>query len=193
MTLAPPPPPEIWPSLVRRTADLGFGMPSDEKTGALLRSLAASKPGGRFLELGTGTGLATAWLIDGMDAAARLVTIDVDDAVLAVARDTFGNDRRVEILQADAEAWLRTAQPGSFDLVFADAMPGKYVARAEALGLVKPGGFYVGDDMLPQANWPEGHQARVDEMVSWFRRAPDWALVTMDWGSGLLIATRVSV
>jgi len=39
-------------------------MPSDVMVGALLRLLAAAKPGGRMLELGTGTGLATAWVLD---------------------------------------------------------------------------------------------------------------------------------
>lgn len=29
---------------------------SDSRTGALLKTLAASKPAGRFLEIGTGTG-----------------------------------------------------------------------------------------------------------------------------------------
>jgi predicted O-methyltransferase YrrM len=36
----------------------------------MLRMLAASKPGGRFLELGTGTGIATAWLLKKIDIAA---------------------------------------------------------------------------------------------------------------------------
>ena len=45
------------------TEALGFSMASEPKTGALLAALAASKPGGRFLELGTGTGVGTAWLL----------------------------------------------------------------------------------------------------------------------------------
>jgi predicted O-methyltransferase YrrM len=53
-------------------------MASEPLVGALLRSLAASKPGGRFLELGTGTGVATAWLLDGMDDRATLVSVDND-------------------------------------------------------------------------------------------------------------------
>jgi len=40
--------------------ELGFTMGSEPRTGALLRTLAASKPGGRFLELGTGTGVGRA-------------------------------------------------------------------------------------------------------------------------------------
>ena len=38
------------------THALGFNMASEPKVGALLAALAASKPGGRFLELGTGNG-----------------------------------------------------------------------------------------------------------------------------------------
>ena len=60
-----------FPCMVRKdTEELGFTMASEPKTGALLAVLAASKPGGQFLELGTGTGLGTAWLLSGMDADA---------------------------------------------------------------------------------------------------------------------------
>jgi predicted O-methyltransferase YrrM len=46
-------------------------MGSDLLTGSLLRLLATAKPSGSILELGTGTGLATAWLLDGMEAQSR--------------------------------------------------------------------------------------------------------------------------
>jgi hypothetical protein len=38
---------------------LGFTMNCDDLTGNLLKTLATSKPGGRLLELGTGTGRRT--------------------------------------------------------------------------------------------------------------------------------------
>jgi predicted O-methyltransferase YrrM len=46
---------------------IGFGFASEQKTGALLAALAASKPGGRFLEIGTGVGHGTAWILEGSD------------------------------------------------------------------------------------------------------------------------------
>ncbi len=60
------------------TAAAGFTMASEPKTGALLSVLAASKPGGRLLELGTGTGIGTAWMLSGMDADRTLDTVDVE-------------------------------------------------------------------------------------------------------------------
>jgi predicted O-methyltransferase YrrM len=108
------------------------------------------KPGGRFVELGTGTGAATAWLLDGMSSNAELVTIDSDPGPLSVAREVLGSDPRLKIVHDDADAWLRSAQPRSADLVFADAWPGKYEALEASLALLKPGGIWVGDDLLPQ-------------------------------------------
>ncbi|HEY2720855.1 MAG TPA: hypothetical protein VGI82_03980 [Chitinophagaceae bacterium] len=46
------------------TKSLGSTMASDVLTCSLLRTLAASKPSGKFLELGTGTGLATSWILE---------------------------------------------------------------------------------------------------------------------------------
>ncbi len=51
--------PATLESLERETRWHGFSMPSERLTGALLRLLAATKPGGRLLELGRGAGLAT--------------------------------------------------------------------------------------------------------------------------------------
>jgi predicted O-methyltransferase YrrM len=60
-------------------------MPSEPLLGALLRVLVASKPGGRFLELGTGTGLSTNWILDGMDADSMLVSLDNEAGVQQIA------------------------------------------------------------------------------------------------------------
>lgn len=182
--------PAPWRAICAATEELGFDMPSDRRTGALLRTLAASKPGGRLLELGTGTGLATSWLLDGMDASARLLSVDHDDRVQSVARHVLGKDPRVDFVLDDGVDFLRQQPPISFDLIFADAWPGKYEARDLALELVKPGGFYVGDDMLPQSNWPEGQQPRVDQLIRHFRNHRHWAVVAPAWGSGFVIAVR---
>ena len=151
--------------ILERTQALNFNMASEPRTGALLRTLAASKPSGRLLELGTGTGIATAWLLAGMDAGSILISVDTDPQVQAVARECLGSDPRLSLITEDGAAFLRRQPPQSFDLVFADAMPGKYEALDDALAVVKPGGFYIIDDMLPQPNWPEGHAEKVPVLL----------------------------
>jgi predicted O-methyltransferase YrrM len=112
--------------------------------------LAGSKPGGRLLELGTGTGVATAWLLDGMDPATRLETVDSDPSVVEVARIHLGGDPRVRFNIAEGGDWLRRWSGGPFDLVFADAWSGKFSDLDAALRLLAIGGLYVIDDLLRQ-------------------------------------------
>ena len=78
--------PTALAAIERDTQAIGFSMASDGLTGSLLRTLAASKPGGALLEVGTGTGMGTAWLLDGMDETARLTTVDSSADHTAVAR-----------------------------------------------------------------------------------------------------------
>jgi predicted O-methyltransferase YrrM len=182
--------PPAWREIDARSRALGFDMPSEADTGAMLRLLAAAKPDGRLLELGTGTGLATAWLLAGMGQGARLVSLDSDPDVQAVARAVLGGDPRLTFVIADGLDYVRAQPPASFDLIFADAWPGKYEGLDETLALLSPGGFYVVDDMSPQPNWPQGHPPRVDALAARLKAHPDLATVALGWASGLIIAAR---
>src|SRR6266487_6329315 len=145
--------PSVLDAIRHETDDLGFKMASEPRTGSLLRSLAASKPGGKFLELGTGTGVGTAWLIAGMDAASRLVSVDSDAKVLDVASRNLGHDPRVTFHLGDGGAFLELAGRQQFDFIYADAWPGKFTHLDLALSLLKIGGIYFIDDLLPQPSW----------------------------------------
>src|SRR6266536_5689093 len=102
--------PEHLTAILADTSALGFRMASEPLTGSLLRTLAASKPGGMFLELGTGTGVGAAWLLSGMDAASRLWTVDNDDAAIAIARKHLGGDKRVTFHRDDAGQFIERMQ-----------------------------------------------------------------------------------
>jgi predicted O-methyltransferase YrrM len=183
-------PPATLPAILARTEALSFSMPSEPRTGAMLRMLAASKPGGRLLEVGTGTGLSTAWLLDGMDRDAKLISVDVDPKPQAVAREILGGDARLEIVTEDAALYLHRQAAATFDLIFADARPGKYECLDDALGLLKPGGLYVIDDMLPQTNWPEHHAEKVPRLIADLASRAELRIVSLAWSSGLVLVAR---
>ncbi len=157
-------------------------MASDLLTGCLLRTLVASKPAGMILELGTGTGMGTAWLLAGMDAGSKLVTVDNDAAVVSIARQHLGQDERVTFHVADGAAFLRTlkSQGQMFDFIFADTWPGKYTHLEEALQLLKIGGLYVVDDMLPQPGWPEGHPAKAANLIAVLEQRKDLCITKLE-------------
>lgn len=182
--------PTALAALLADTCAAGFTMASEPLTGSLLRTLAASKPGGRLLEIGTGTGLSTAWLLDGMDAHATLTTVDNDQAVLAIAQRHLGHDPRLSVVCADGDAWLDTLAPGSFDLVFADSWPGKYRRLQETLALLRPGGVYVVDDMLPQPNWPEGHDLKARALLQTLTTLPGFHTTVLSCATGIVLSVR---
>ena len=61
---------------------------------------------------------------------------------------------------------------------------------ARAVDLLRPGGIYVIDDMLPQPNWPDGHAEKVQDLVSRLERMDDLILTKMCWSSGLVVAAK---
>lgn len=184
--------PSALAAIEAETQRLGFDMASGRRTGALLAQLAASKPGGRVLELGTGTGLSAAWILDGLDANGSLLSIDTDEALQAVAQSALGDDSRLELDCADAALRLsELSESGArFDLIFADAWPGKFEHLEETLGLLLPGGFYVIDDLLPQPNWPEGHAPKVPALVDHIEALSGYRSLRLAWCTGLQLVVR---
>jgi predicted O-methyltransferase YrrM len=181
--------PVQYHSIVQKTTALSFSMNSDLYTGSLLKTLVASKRAGRFLELGTGGGLATSWILEGMDSRSKLVTVENNSALMGIARQLL-TDPRIDFVLADGYEWLKNYQGEPFDLIFADAMPGKYDLFDETIDLLKSGGFYIIDDMLPQPNWPEGHADRVDVFISSLKKRNDLILTKMNWSTGIIIAVK---
>ena len=93
------------------------------------------------MELAIGTCVATAWLLSGMDNASTLVSVDNNENVQKVAAKALGHARRLQLVHSGALEFLATQPAECFDLVFADALPGKYEALSDALAVVSPGGF----------------------------------------------------
>ena len=182
--------PKIHSEIEVKCREIEFSMPSDLYIGTLLKTLISSRPNARVLELGTGIGLSLSWMIDGMDEGSKLITVDNDPKLIDIAKNYFGNEKRVEIICQDGTEWIKSHKDDKFDLIFADAWPGKYSEIEEVLELVKMGGFYVIDDMSPEPNWPEGHQEKVTSLIDYLERREDFNLTKMNWSTGVIIAVR---
>jgi len=183
-------PPEALAGIEARTRAMGFDVASEPRTGALLRALAASRRGGQLMELGTGTGVATAWILAGMDAGSTLVSVDVDPNHQQVARELLGSDSRLTLVLEDGLEFLKRQTAESYDFVFADAIPGKYEGLKDCLAVVKPGGFYVVDDMSPLPKWPKAHVERVVHLTNQLAGDDRFAIVPLAWATGIIVAVR---
>lgn len=188
----PLPPPE-YHVILKATAAIGFSSMCEEKTASLLRTLAGAKRKSRFLEIGTGTGVSTCWILDGMDGGSKLTSLDLDPKVQAVARQSLARHPNVEFLTLDAANYIeRLTEGDAFDFIFADSFPGKFFLRNELLAHLRHGGLYVVDDLLPQPSWPKnGHGEKVALLIRELESDPNLKVTTLDYASDILIATRV--
>jgi predicted O-methyltransferase YrrM len=182
--------PQAYNDILVATKASGFTMASDILTCSLLRTLAASKPSGKFLELGTGTGLSTSWILDGMDNDSSLVSIDYDDQLLKIASQFLGSDKRLDLISMDGEAWVTANKQSRFDYIFADTWHGKYLLLDEVLAMLNKGGLYIIDDMLPQPNWPEGHREKVINLLHYLDTRNDLVLTRQVWATGIVVVVR---
>ena len=189
----------LTPALLESARTLGFTQSSDALTGSFLATLAAGKPGGRFLELGTGVGAGSAWLLSGMDATSTLITVERKAEQVDVAKKHLGGDPRITFWVGDGLEFLR--QPHDpFDFIFADTWPGKIEQPELALDLVAPGGFYVVDDM--QLGWKdEAELYDVDEyllgvwrgqrnLINVLDARDDFLCTRLEWSTGLMLCVK---
>jgi len=182
--------PQNHKKILKKSQETGFTMPSDLYVGSLLKTLAAAKPSGHFLELGTGLGLSLSWIVDGMDENSKAISVDNDPKLSDFARECFAEDHRTKIVCLDGNKWILENSDERFDLIFADAWPGKFDLLDETLAMIKKGGFYVIDDLDVQSNWPEGHAAKVVDLIDSLEKRTDIVLTKFNWSTGLILATK---
>ncbi len=182
--------PKAYTDIEEATKLSGFTMASDKMTCCLLRTLAASKPSGKFLELGTGTGLSTSWILDGMDFDSSLISIDNEPKFLEIANRFLGNDNRLTLTCTDGAEWVNNNRQIKFDYIFADTWHGKYLLLEEVLSMLNKGGLYIIDDMLPQPNWPDGHQQKALNLINYLETRNDLLLTKQVWSTGIIVAVK---
>jgi predicted O-methyltransferase YrrM len=182
--------PKHYNNIIEATKASGFSMASDILTCSLLRTLACSKVSGKFLELGTGTGLATSWILDGMDNESSLVSIDNDNRFLEVASRFLGTDTRLELVSIDGAKWVEENADEKFDFIFADTWHGKYLMLDEVLQMLNKGGLYIIDDMLPQPNWPDGHHEKAINLLKYLESREDLVMTKQVWATGIVICVK---
>ena len=183
--------PPAYDSIKKATESCGFLQMSEISTCSLLKTLVASKPASKFLELGTGTGLATAWILDGMDKDSTLISLDNDETLLNIAKENLGIDRRLTLISTDGGEWIKKNSRQKFSFIFADTWPGKYTHLEETLEMLEEGGMYMIDDMLPQANWPDGHADKVTNLINTLDSRDDLVVTKMGWASGIVLAVKI--
>ncbi|KAB2967420.1 MAG: O-methyltransferase [Thermoanaerobaculia bacterium] len=166
----------------------------------LLEALAAIRPDGRVLEVGTAIGYGTLHLARGAHAG-KVVSIDADAGRLERARgylERAGVAARVELVHGRALDVLPGLE-AFFDLVFLDAEKTEYRRQLDlAVPMLLVGGRLVVDNLLwhgriadPQLR-PEGDRAAaaIEAFNPYLMIHPQLASVLLPLGDGVGLAVK---
>lgn len=123
----------------------------DAEVGALLRVLAISIGAARILEVGTAIGYSGIWLAGALPPGGMLLTMELDQERVRVARANFeraGFTDRVNVIAGDAQRMIAKVS-GPFDLIFQDGHKQLYLPLLDRLvSLLRPGGLLITDNVL---------------------------------------------
>lgn len=185
-----PPLPDLVAQASTNAVLMGFAMSCDDDVGRLLAVLAAAvPPDGRILELGTGAGVGTAWLVHGLGVRTdvKIITVEIDQVTASAATEAPWPGY-VSLIVGDAVEIARSS--GLFDLVFADAPGGKWDGLDVTIAALRPGGHLLVDDMSPAAFVDSKHELKTAEVRARILGDPSLASVELAWSTGLILSTR---
>jgi predicted O-methyltransferase YrrM len=185
--------PSVMHGITATTEALELTMTADLLLGSLLRTLAAAKPGGRFLDLDTGPGMTAAWLLDGMTADSTLLGVDSDSEQSDFVRRFLGGDSRLELITGEPEQLLQSlaGRQARFDLIRATARQGEELLAA-ASSLLQAGGLLVVSGLMADDDRTAAGPDQVRAVIESLEANPGLPLTRLNWSSGLLLAARLA-
>ncbi len=182
--------PELVTAAAGMSRSAGFALSCEPAVGRLLAVLAAHLPAGaRVLELGTGTGVGTAWIVFGLLPRTDVVvtTIERDPQTAALAAQCNWRDF-VDLRIGNALHLL--SEIGTFDLIFADAQGGKWDGLDRTIAALNPHGLLVVDDMTPRPGWTPEQRTKQDQVRQALLTSPLLTSIELDHGSGIILSVR---
>jgi predicted O-methyltransferase YrrM len=176
----------------RRGVAQRFGRSFADDVGRLLAVQAAHLPtGAKILEIGTGAGIATAWLVAGLGSRTDvdIISVEADETLSATVR-SYQWPTYVRIETASVETALAD-HSSSFDLIVADASASTLDHVSAMIDASPSRGMLIflhhtGIDAA--ASEPEDtHHTKLREFVLDHDKL---VAVDIDWSGGLLIAAK---
>jgi predicted O-methyltransferase YrrM len=168
----------------------GFTKSCTDDFGRLLYTLVGQAKK-NILEIGTGFGVSTAWIVSAMSKESKLVTVDIDRCQVKSAFETLRREN-VEFLYGD---WKDALKRGPFDLIFADVKDAKQDNAELLFESMSIGGLLLLDDLTPEEYWPDDWKGKPDKIRNYWLNHPKLAAseLLLNPREAVIIASRLSV
>lgn len=180
-----------------RAAEVGVSC-IDAATGSFLALITAATGARAVVELGTGAGVSSLWLLSGMPADGILTSIDPEIEHQRLAKQSLAEaghgSGRARLIAGRALEVLPKLSDGAYDLVFCDATPAENSLYLDAaVRLLKPGGMVVFARALnggrvadPSAR--DADTVALRELTKSIKEREDLRPALLPVGAGLLVA-----
>ena len=188
---------EVLVAAREKAAELGC-VPVSAGSGALLRFVARAISARHVVEIGTGAGISTLWLLRGMAEDGVLTSIDIELEHQRAARETLSAadvpQGRYRLIAGRALEVLPRLTDGAYDLVLVDADKSEYSLYFEqALRLLRPGGVIAFDnalwhDRIADPAQRDAETVALRDLVTMVRAHEGLTPVMVPSGDGLLLA-----
>lgn len=183
-----------------RATELGC-TPVSPGTGAVLSLLASTADARAVVEIGTGTGVASLWLLRGMRDDGVLTTIDHEAEHHLAAKDAFTEAEirptRVRVITGRAQSVVPRLTDAGYDMVVIDADVDSYDDYLEqAIRLLRVGGLLVipnalNNDLVPDPARRDPATVAARQVVKKLSDDERVTTTLLSAGSGVLAATKL--
>lgn len=150
------------PELVRASKDLAkknkFENSCSDEAGRLLSVLAGQVTKGNILEIGTGFGVGSSWILSAIAPTVQLITVDHSKEKIDLVSNNIRHSQ-VEFICGD---WKEVITKGPFQFVFADAAAAKIIEAELLVKTLEVGGMLFMDDFTPEEHFPEEWKGKPD-------------------------------
>jgi predicted O-methyltransferase YrrM len=183
------------PEEVRRalelTRALGFTKSCLPEVGRLLRLLVTQARAGTVGEIGTGSGVGSAWMLSGLRPDQRFVSIDNQPSLHTAVTELFGEQPGATFMMGD---WRDILSYAPFTLVFVDASDAKDAGAQEVVDALAPGGLAVLDGREVVEHWPPEWHGKPDTRRDfWLNHPALHALeVRTSASASVILASKIS-
>lgn len=138
----------------------GFEHSCSDEAGRLLSVLVGQVKQGKILEIGTGYGVGSSWILSAIAPTAQLISVDHSEEKIDQVLKTIQHSQ-VEFVYGD---WKEVIPKGPYQFIFADAAAAKSIEGELLIETLDVGGMLLMDDFTPVEHFPEEWKGKPDRV-----------------------------
>ena len=138
----------------------GFENSCSDEAGRLLAVLAAQVTQGKMLEIGTGYGVGSSWILSAIAPTIQFISVDLEKEKIE-ATAAHIQHQQAEFICGD---WKEAIAKGPFQFIFADAAAAKAIEGELLFNTLAIGGMLFMDDFTPEEHFPKEWIGKPDKV-----------------------------